>query len=193
MRSQLLLQMESLAEICWTVQRKTDDETGGGAAGAVAEDLDVFTRLAWLPGVGRETILCVLGNASLLGRQLHLDPGVLTACGRFVLACLNHSASSPSADDPSLDQIELQAEAANGLIDMFSFDECDTTVYVPLGVHAVLQQLLPRFKRVAGVRGRGKTGAASPRAAAVRDHVRAVVTNLEAFLQYKYQRNREVL
>ncbi len=200
-RAQLVLQMESLAEICWTVQRKTDNESGGGAAGACPEDLDVFTRLAWLSGVGKETILCLIGNVSLLGRQRHTDSSVLSACARFVLACLSTKSSSSGvevSDGDDLDQMELEADAANGLIDMFSFDECDQSVYIPLGVHATLSHLLPRFKRLLRLRGeegkRGPRGCSrSPRAAAVLDHVRTVAANLEAFLRYKRDQNHGVL
>ena len=189
-RSQLCYQMESLAEICWTVQRKDDDLAEGGTVVPMQSDLDVFSRLAWESGLSRETLLCIIGNVSLIGRKHHTSPEVLAACGKFVLACLARCVTVVAGahdEDAVLDQLELQAEAANGLIDMFSFDECDATVYIPLGVHGQLLALLPVLKRA--VQQMKRASAASPRTRATVQLVRDVATNLEAFVQYKKHQN----
>eukprot|EP00331_Platyophrya_macrostoma_P015398 CAMPEP_0176473196 /NCGR_PEP_ID=MMETSP0127-20121128/42165_1 /TAXON_ID=938130 /ORGANISM="Platyophrya macrostoma, Strain WH" /LENGTH=666 /DNA_ID=CAMNT_0017868151 /DNA_START=17 /DNA_END=2014 /DNA_ORIENTATION=+ len=127
----LFLQLESLAEMSWTVQRKDTS----GASEVQPQDLDVFTRLAWSPKASAETKIFSVGTVSCVGmRYRSTSIEAMTACSRFCNGMLVDEATT----------VDVRAEAANSLMDLFDNEAYDETLYVPLGLHASLTDVLNR-------------------------------------------------
>lgn len=128
-RNMLLLQMESLAEMCWTIQRKDLQQESQ----PLPQDLDVFTRLAWCSGASNESKTFCIGVVGCIGmRYRHASAEAMTACARFCNAMLCEARND----------IDVRAEAANSIMDLFDDETFDATLYVPLQLQGHLHTFL---------------------------------------------------
>lgn len=174
----LVLQLESLTEMCWTILRK---DSKARAANVQPADLDLFTRIAWEGYASSQTVSFIVSVVGCIGLRTFTQESV-EVCGRFCNAVLNHaltcSAQATGKNVEESEEIEVGAEAGNTLMDLFSEDTFNDTVYNPLGVHAVVLKFIPVLRGY--IKGRfGKRS--SPK----RDHLVEILENLEAFTDYK--------
>ena len=184
--TQLILQIESLTEMCWTVLRK---DAPHGQVQIQPSDLDLFTRIAWEGYVSTPTIVFVISVVGCVGTRVRAVP-THTACARFCVAVISHALSGVAAAAASQasgsagkasadDNMDIAVEAANVTIDLFSDEAFDATVYTPLGVQAKLRELLPVLKQHVASFGKKR----SPK----KSHFIEVRDNLAAFIEYKQQ------
>lgn len=165
-RNMLLLQMESLSEMAWTIQRKDHNHESQPQPA----DLDVFTRLAWCSGASNESKIFSIGAVGSIGmRYRHQSAEAMTACARFCNAMFSETKND----------VEVRAEAANSLMDLFDEESFDATLYVPLQLQHTLQQFLvndltPLFQASRRSGNKAQYHAMSE-----------IAENLKRFLQYK--------
>lgn len=157
--------VESLTEMCWTLTRRAS-ASGASSSWIVAEpkDWDLLTSLAWSSQVSRVTKTFVVGAVSTLAtlQQQQQQQGAATVAvnnaARFCVGILTallkkkqqHQdqqdqqqpqvvempSSSSSLDD---EEVDLAAQTADALMDLFSDESFDAALYVPLRVHAAMQ------------------------------------------------------
>lgn len=170
-RAQLMLQLESLAEVCWTIQRKDV----AGAALPDAADLDSFTRLAWETGTTESARVFSIGAVAQMAAKTakagDASGELNKVCGKFCVGMLGDS--GPDSASPSLD---VCVAAADALIDLYSDERFDATAYVPLRMHAALKAFAPVL--AAAVKS-------LPRRTPQRAQCSEVLENLTGFLEYK--------
>jgi hypothetical protein len=165
-RSMLLLQMESLSEMAWTIQRKDHHHESQPQPA----DLDVFTRLAWCAGASNESKIFSIGAVGSIGmRYRHESAEAMTACARFCNAMFCETKND----------VDVRAEAANSLMDLFNEESFDATLYVPLQLQHTLHQFLvndltPLFQASRRSGNKAQYHAMSE-----------IAENLKQFLQYK--------
>lgn len=165
-RHLLQLQIESLTELSWTVQRKDVC----GQSGVEPHDLDIFTRLAWSALSSTETKIFTVGVVSCIGmRYRSVSADAMNACSRFCTGMLVEESLS----------IDVRAEAANSLMDLFNDEAYDGSLYVPLQLQSSLnalltQSLLPALKESKRSGNRAQW-----------EKLDEIAVNLKAFLQYK--------
>lgn len=105
------LQVESLTQMLWTMQRKQGRRGGGAAAAAndvqaSAADVDVLTRVAWEAGGSAALRQACVGAVALLCASLHAAEAT-AAAARFALAVLQQGCGAgQSTDSSTLLQLE---------------------------------------------------------------------------------------
>jgi hypothetical protein len=177
----LPLQLESLAEMAATVQRKDDGRQCGAAAG----QLDVFTRLAWNPNSSMATRSHVITVVGHIGRNLR-EPRSTYSCAKFCNQLLTKAIEEATQSGDGLlttEVADIAAEALDALMDLFSSEDFDDNCYVPLGVDASIRQLLPLLKRHVQA-GKAPLKRGTP-AWLRKRHLDEVASNTSRFLQYK--------
>lgn len=187
-RQLVLMQLESLTQMLWTLQRKQSKQMGGvlqsmNALQAVPGDVDLLIRLSWeslVDGVPTLRQACV-GAVGHLCCSLQTEEAI-TVATRYALAVLTRGGGNGSLVQPDPSQVvplselgesvvmtsaptqkttrqiwlaslshvdvvvSTRVEAANVLMDLFLDERYDTSVYIPLQVHAALMQFAPQLK-----------------------------------------------
>lgn len=218
-RHLLWLQLKSLLQILWTLQRKQFAQSDGfldtaNILAAMPSDVDLLTRLAWEKDsppsllqacvatvahvccsfqdvesivVATRFALSALQNAGGQGLSLlHLADSVLRSPAPTVQRERVRWLSKLQRADAA---VSARCEAANALIDIFSDERFDTSVYVPLGVQAELLKFFQQLKthiasrqRVANELWKNHRVEASASDAGVWTEL---CENLDGFLDYK--------
>ncbi|RNF16131.1 uncharacterized protein Tco025E_05265 [Trypanosoma conorhini] len=172
----LRLQLESLVQMLWTLQRKQAAAAGGplqvtNLLAAAASDMDVVTRLAWDPHatplqkqacVGVVCAMCAsFKSAESTGAAARFALGVMqvdealqsasaAACAPPAAAAKDENGAAGRrwvASVTATDALwRVRCEASNHLMDLFLDETHDDAVYVPLRVHAALKSFLGLFQ-----------------------------------------------
>jgi hypothetical protein len=176
----LVLQLESLTEMCWTILRKDAESR---AANVQPADLDLFTRIAWEGYASSQTVSFIVSVVGCIGLRTFTQESV-QVCGRFCAAILNHaltrSGQVSGGKVEESEEIEVGAEAGNTLMDLFSEDTYNDSVYTPLGIQGVVLKFIP----VLGNYIKGRFG---KRRSPKKEHLCEIMENMEAFADYKRQ------
>jgi hypothetical protein len=168
----VVLQIESLAEMAWTVQRKV----AAGVATTPAQ-LDVFTRCAWHGETTDAAKTSFIGAVGRIGAHA-ADAAGNYACGNFCVKTLSHAAARGG------EHTEVAAEAADVLMDIYADERFDASAYAPLQVGGALRALLPVLQaHIASLKGARR----GSQMAMLREHFREIADNVGGFLQYKAQ------
>nr|CCC91758.1 conserved hypothetical protein [Trypanosoma congolense IL3000] len=210
----LRLQLESLLQMSWTLQRKQTAAAGGplqvvNHLGARPSDVDLITRLAWESGTSsQQRQACVAVVCSICG-SLHCEEATSTAA-RFALAILRAegrvlewtSSPPPGSRDErrrwlmSFTEADgewrVRCEAANQLMDLFLDEQHHESVYLPLRVHAALTSFVQQFQTYSRRRLQQQRDIMRNYKLALpgfdeEGNLSEVVENLTAFVEYKRQ------
>lgn len=171
-QEQLLYQIESIVEMLWTILRKDTQFT----AVVAPSTIDVLSRLLWEPSASVETKVFILNTLGCIGTRSRNAESIFI-CGRLCTTVIQTEMENLQklGNSATPEMVELAAESANIIMDMFADEQYDTSAYVPLGIHPTLQHLLPMLKyAVSRVRRKH-----------LKHHLDEIATNVEGFLAYK--------
>jgi hypothetical protein len=183
-----IMQIESLVSMAWTLLRGDANRE----VAAVPRDLDVLVRAGRDARTTRDTHVAAVGAVGALGVRA-ADVAPRNACANFLVrtglaataaaqppldAVQRREALSTEAADALEDAVDVAGECGNALMDVFSDETYDATIYRPLGVHTAVGQML-QLLRVAMRRGTVERGSAR------KEHLDEIANNLQAFLAYK--------
>lgn len=183
-RHLLWLQLKSLLQILWTLQRKQSTVQGSyldcpNTLGASPTDVDLLTRLAWErespPALCQASVATVGYLCSTFQSPDAISVGARFAIGMLLnaggqqksLSELENHVIQTGAPTPLRERhawlsrlqradefVSARCEAANTLIDMFSDERYDAAVYVPLGIQSSLNIFFQQLKTHLGARQR---------------------------------------
>ncbi|AAZ12766.1 uncharacterized protein TEOVI_000529200 [Trypanosoma equiperdum] len=172
----LLLQLESLVQMLWTLQRKQTAEAGGplqvvNHLSARPADVDIVTRLAWEPAASTQQRQACVGVACSVCASLHTTEAT-EAAARFALGALQAEKLNPQAGRAAPVEINcppppgpreerrrwlmnftkadgewrVRCEAANQIMDLFLDEQHHETVYLPLRIQQALVLFIQQFQ-----------------------------------------------
>lgn len=186
-----LMQMESLMQIAWTLLRKDASQRIVAEAGQV----DLMTKAFWVHRCPMECKEAVVGTLGALGCRAINTPGVDPKVAATVhYGCANFLVRVLMAGIKH--ELDVRAEAANVLMDLFSDERYDSTCYLPLNAHECIKLFYTQLRQ--GIKFMDKSGGggvpttrrsapANDENAARREHLIEIADNLQAFMKYKQQ------
>lgn len=193
----LYLQIENLIRMLFFIQKKTNN--GNVNVTVTPEPLQVDLlrtlffdqRYSAITSETRVDITGLMGQIALSAAK-HNQPEALESCTKFLVETLNTAVSrcndnnnngsnnNSNNNDQQDEAIDVAAEAADLLMDVFNDERFDANVYRPQRVQSALQQFHPLLRPFASTKGLRRK---SPRF----QELNGVFRNLSGFLEYKVQ------